>query len=196
MVDTVSTSTHCRSLLIPEMLTRPRLRDSLRTGGTRDAVSTSCDGLATQKRPTVIKLNAPALFLRAFSFGRIGKRRFIFSRFAVRFVIAACAVALSHAHAWAGPATHFDVTPTFVLAGTQATFTITALDSSNNIDPAPRTVIVEYPQDLPGTFQPTSVDLTYGTGAFLGTVKVGNHLIILVDKDNLNLTTIILLTGS
>jgi len=194
MVDTVTTFTHCRSLLIPGLLTRPELHNSLRTGGTRDAVSTSCDGLS--KRPTVIRLGAPAPFLRAFSFGRICKRRYIFSRFAVRFVIAACAVALLHAHAWAGPATHFDVTPTFVLAGTQATFTITALDSSNNIDPAPRTVIVEYPQDLPGTFQPTSVDLIYGTGAFLGTLKVGNHLIILVDKDSPNFTTFILLTGS
>src|SRR5262249_19110976 len=143
MIDTVTTFTRCRSLLIPGLLTRPELRNSLRTGGTRDAVNTSCDGLSTQKRPTVIRLGAAALFLRAFSFGRIGKRRYIFSRFAVRFVIAACAVALSHAHAWAGPATHFDVTPTFVLAGTPAIFTITALDSANNIDPTPRTVIVE-----------------------------------------------------
>ena len=116
--------------------------------------------------------------------------------FAVRFVIAACAIALSYARAWAGPATHFEITPTFVLAGTQATFTITAQDSSNNIDPAPRTVIVEYPQDLPGTFQPTSVGLTFGTGAFQGILKVGNHLIILVDKDNPNFTTFVLLTGS
>jgi hypothetical protein len=196
MVDTMTTFTHCRSLLVPGLLTRPELHNGLQTGSTRDAVSTSCDGLSTQKRSTVIRLDAPALFLRAFSFGQIGKRRDIFSRFAVSFVIAACAVALSHAPAWAGPATHFDVTPTFVLARTQATFTITALDSSNNIDPAPRTVIVEYPQDLPGTFQPTSVDLTYGTGAFLGTLKVGNHLIILVDKDNPNFTTFFLLTGS
>jgi hypothetical protein len=188
MVDAMTTFTRCRSLL----------RNSLRTGGARDAVGTGRGALSAQKPPTVIKPSTPAFFffLHAFSFSGVDKRRYIFSRFAARFVIAACAVALSHAHTWAGPATHFDVTPTFVPAGTQATFTITALDSSNNLDPAPRTVVVEYPQDLPGTFQPTSVDLTFGTGAFQGTLKVGNHLIVVVDKDDPNFTTFVLLTGS
>jgi hypothetical protein len=159
-------------------------------------LSTSCDGRFTQKRPTVSRLGALALFLQAFFFGQIGKRRYFFSPFAVRFVVAACAVAQSHVHAWAGPATHFDLAPTFALAGNQATFTITALDSLNDIDITERTVIVQYPNDPPGTFQPTSVTLSYGTGAFQGTLTVGNHLIILVDKDNPTLTTFILLTGA
>jgi hypothetical protein len=159
-------------------------------------LSTSCDGRFTQKRPTVGRLGALALFLRAFFFGQIAKRRYFFSRRAVRFVVAACAVALSHVHAWAGPATHFDLTPRFVPAGNQVTFTITALDSVNDTDITERTVIVEYPNDLPGTFQPTSVTLIYGTGAFQGTLKAGNHLIILIDKDNPTLTAFILLTGA
>src|ERR1700722_787594 len=110
-------------------------------------------------------------------------------RFALGFVMAACASALAPGAAWAGPATHFVVSaPASATAGTAFNFTVTAQDQFNNIDTV-YSGTVHFTSTDGAAVLPANATLTNGTGTFLATLKTaGNQSITATDTVTSSIT--------
>jgi PEP-CTERM motif len=102
----------------------------------------------------------------------------------VRFasVFSGAALLFAAAPAWAGPATHFGVvTPANATAGVAFTFTVTALDSTNNTDTT-YAGTVNFTSSDGGSSLPANSTLTNGVGTFSATFRtVGSQTITATD---------------